>query len=86
MVKVSANELLSIINNQWAGTNEIMKVGCVGKNQALKIKREIKRQLELNGYYLPKNLVTMESVLNYFKINIHYLKKVSENKKDNAYE
>lgn len=78
MKKISANELLETINNQWANTNDIMKIGCVGKNQALKIKRELKSKLELEGYFLPKNLVTMESVLDYFKISINHLKKISE--------
>lgn len=78
MEKISANKLLETINNQWASTQDIMKIGCVGKNQALKIKREIKNKLELEGYFLPKNLVTMESVLAYFKISISHLKKISE--------
>lgn len=78
MTKISVNELLDTINNQWASTQDIMKIGCVGKNQALKIKKEIKSKLKLEGYFLPKNLVTMEGVLDYFKISINHLKKINE--------
>lgn len=76
MRRISANEVLDIVSNQWAGTNEIMQIGCVGKNKALEIKKEIQVQADTNGYFLPKNLVPMEYVIDYFKINIPYLKKV----------
>lgn len=55
---------------------EIMKLGCVGKNKALEIKREIQDQAGANGYFLPNNLVPMEYVIDYFKINITHLNKV----------
>lgn len=76
MTKISANELLKLIDNQWASTSDIMKIGSVGRNKALTIKSKIKTELENKGYYLPNNLVTMQSVLDYFKIDINYLKKV----------
>ena len=76
MQRISANETLNLISAQWAGTTEIMKLGCVGKNKALEIKREIKEQADANGYFLPNNLVPMEYVIDYFKINITHLKKV----------
>ena len=47
MNKITNNELLNIINKQWASTNDIMKIGCVGKNQALKIKKEILDELKI---------------------------------------
>lgn len=86
MEKISANELLDLLNNQWANTDDIMKIGCIGKNQALKIKREIAQDLINNGYYLPRNLVTMESVISYFKINIKHLRKISSMQKGNHYD
>ncbi len=75
---ISAREMLNIINKPWAGTNEIMQIGCIGKNKALEIKKEIKQNLEQEGYYLPKNLVPMESVTKYFKIDINYLNRITK--------
>ena len=77
MNNVTAKEILSLINYQWAGTKEIMRIGNIGEARALKIKKEIAIQLQEKGYALPRNKVPMESVLKHFKINIEYLRKVS---------
>ncbi len=76
MEKKNATEILNILNNQWAGTKEIRQIGMVGETMALNIKREIATQLEKEGYRLPPRLVPMEKVVDYFKININYLKKL----------
>lgn len=78
MTKLTAKEMLIILNNQWATVNDIMLIGHVGKNKAQKIKREIKEELEASKINLPYGLVPMEKVVDYFKININYLKKVKE--------
>ena len=81
--RVSADELLDIFNNQWATTKDIMKIGAVGKNKALKIKTEISAAINnQQGLTLPRNLVPMEYVIDYFRINITYLKKVARKKED----
>jgi len=54
-----------------------MRIGNIGEARALKIKKEIAIQLQEKGYALPRNKVPMESVLKHFKINIEYLRKVS---------
>lgn len=77
--QLSADELLSIFNKQWATTKDIMKIGCMGENRALKIKREITKKIYLDGDVLPRNKVPMEDVIKIFRINIDFLKKVSGN-------
>ena len=77
MEKLSTKKTLCILDNQWATTRDVMLLGACGKNKALEIKREIKSELESKGYYLPYNLVPMEKVIDYFNININYLKKIS---------
>jgi len=74
---MTANELLNAINKQWATTKDIMLVGNIGENKALKIKKVINENLIKQGYVLPRNKVPMESVINYFKLNIDFLKKIS---------
>jgi hypothetical protein len=74
---MEAKDLLNLINKQWATTNDIMIIGEVGYHKALLIKKEITSDLEEKKYKLPKNKVPMEFVVNYFKINISYLKKFS---------
>ena len=79
---LSANELLKLINTQWATTEDVKLIGSVGNNKALEIKKEIKKELEKEGYRLPNNLVPMSKVVDYFKININYLKKVGNYEKN----
>lgn len=86
MKTMSSKELLKIIDSQWATTKDIMQIGSIGKNQALKIKNEIKHKLQADDYFLPNNLIPMESVLNHFKININYLKKIAECQRGNNSE
>lgn len=81
MSSISACELLNIIRYQWAGTKEIMKIGNVGENRALRIKKEIAYDLINKGYALPSNKVPMEAVIEYFKINIEYLEMVNKERK-----
>ena len=81
MKTMSSSELLKLIDKQWADTNTIMKIGAVGKNKAINIKNQIRNELEENNYYLPPNLIPMESVLKYFKINVNYLIKIANSQK-----
>ena len=39
--------------------------------------RELRKQLEQDNYFLPTNLLPMDKVVEYLKLNIPYLKKVS---------
>lgn len=75
---ISVSDLLKIIDKQWADPSDIAKVGCVGINRARIIKKEIKKIVEDDNYKLPSGLVPMKYVIDYFKIDINYLKKIEK--------
>ena len=68
-----ANETVEILDKMWANTEDIKRLGCVGKNKALKIKNEIRNQMIDDNLIFPRYLVSMEYVIKYFNI---YEKKV----------
>ncbi len=80
MNSISASEILKILAHQWAGTEDIKRIGSIGNNKALKIKREIVQRLKDKGdeYALPRNKVPMEEVMKYFKLNVEYLTKLAK--------
>lgn len=74
-----ASDILEIISYQWATTNDVMEIGCCGITRATSIKEKIKQQVkEETGKDLPKHLVPMSKVVEYFNIDINYLKKVAK--------
>lgn len=76
--RLSATETLELLNNQWATTSDVKKLACVGNNRGSDIMRAIRENAESQGYHLPRGLVPMEMVIDYLKININYLKKISK--------
>ena len=74
---MSAQETLNLISKQWCNLNELMQLTALGRNNALKVRKAIKDDLTAQGYLLPKNLLPMNEVVNYLKINVSYLKKMS---------
>lgn len=83
---MNAEETLKFIAKQWCDLKDIMTLAQVGRNTALKIKKDIGDDLIKKGYFLPKNLVPMNEVVKYLKINISYLKKISNTKNEVDYE
>ena len=79
--KLSAQEILDLLNLQWADTETVMKLGSIGSNKALYVKKVIRESLEAEGYFLPRGLVPMDKLVDYFKINVSYLKKISGKEK-----
>lgn len=70
---MSAKETLELLSKQWCDLNDLMKLTNVGRNSALKIRKEIKVDLEDKGYTLPNNLLPICEVVNKLNININYL-------------
>lgn len=70
---MTAEETLVLISKQWCNLNDIMLLGQVGRNTALKIKKEVRDKVIKQGYRLPKHLVPMKEVVDYLDINISYL-------------
>lgn len=74
----SASEQLKAMTSQWANNRSIMIIGGVGLNKATDIRKEIENQIKKDGYRLPRNaVVPMKYVIDYFNIDIGYLKKLA---------
>ena len=78
---IQADEMLEILNKQWATIQDIMKIGALGRNKPRNIKNEIERNIIDQGLKLPNNLVPMEKVIEYFKINLDFLVTINKSKK-----
>ena len=70
---MSANETLELLSKQWCSLQDLMKLTNLGRNSALKIRKEIITDLEDKGYKLPGGLIPMCEVVNKLNININYL-------------
>lgn len=80
---LSADEMLEILSSQWATIQDIMKIGSVGRNKARDIKNKIAEEIVATGFLLPNNLVPMEKVIEYFKINVDFLVSINNSKNGN---
>lgn len=70
---MSANETLELLSKQWCSLQDLMKLTNLGRNSALKIRKEIITDLEHKGYKLPCGLIPMCEVVNKLNISINYL-------------
>lgn len=70
---MSANETLELLSKQWCSLQDLMKLTNLGRNSALKIRKEIITDLEDKGYKLPCGLIHICEVVNKLNININYL-------------
>ena len=78
--RLSAFETLERLSSQWATKRDIMDIGFIGDTQANKVIKCIREEIENEGKILPKGIVPMEKVKDYFSINISYLRKISNKK------
>ena len=75
---MNTKETLKLISKQWCDLNDLMMLAEIGKNSAIKLRNEIKKELLDKGYTLPSNRLPMIEVVNKLKININYLEKMSK--------
>lgn len=75
---MDARETLKLISKQWCNLDDLMHLAEIGKNNAVKLRREIKDDLINKGYTLPNNRLPMIEVVNKLKININYLEKMAK--------
>ena len=75
---MNAKETLKLISKQWCDLSDLMMLAEIGKNSAIKLRSEIKKELLDKGYTLPSNRLPMIEVVNKLKININYLEKMSK--------
>lgn len=79
---LSADELLElIISKQWANIEDIILISGKGRTRAKSDKKEIEEELKKKKYKIPRGFVPMETVVDFYKINISYLKKITNLKK-----
>ena len=77
--KYTASEQLNAMASQWADNKAICIIGGVGSTKAIKIKKEIINQIENSGYRVPRqSVVPMRYVIDYFGIDINYLKRLAK--------
>jgi hypothetical protein len=77
---MTAEETLIILKKVWCDTNDLMKLSQLGINNTTKLKKEIKTDLENQGYLLPKGKLPMIEVIKRLKIDIDYLERISNEK------
>lgn len=75
---MTAKETLKLISKQWCDINDLMKITGIGKNNAIKLRNQIKQELLNKGYTLPSNRLPMIEVVNKLKIDISYLEKMAK--------
>ncbi len=71
---MKASETLELLSKQWCTLDDLMKITSLGRNSALKVRKEIITDLTDKGYKLPCHLIPMCEVVNKLKIDIPYLK------------
>ncbi len=75
---MDARETLKLISKQWCNLDDLMRLAEIGKNNAVKLRKEIKQDLINQSYTLPNNRLPMIEVVNKLKININYLEKMAK--------
>ena len=75
---MNAKETLRLLSKQWCSIEDLKKLSNLGNNNVYKLRKEIKEDLENQGYLLPKGLIPMCEVAKKLNIDIDYLKKVKQ--------
>lgn len=76
--KPTAKEILEVLDSMWVDKNGIMILGYCGANKAHDHIHSIKKIVkDKHGKECPYGVVPTDEVINYFNINVNYLKKVA---------
>lgn len=74
---LSPKETLELITTtSWATFNDIYLLSGKGKNATAKDIKIMRDKIERENYKLPKGHLPMEIVIDYYNINISYLKRI----------
>lgn len=79
---MSTDEILKIISKQWCSLDDLRNLTGLGKNNLLKLKREIKKSLNNNS--IPNKLLPMNEVVKYLNIDVDYLIKLERKENQNV--
>lgn len=82
---MTSEEILNIISKPWCTTDDLMKLSQFGITYTNKLKKELRIELENQGYLLPKGKLPMCEVVKKLKINIDYLKEMSKGESNEKY-
>lgn len=71
---MNAKETLKLVSKTWCNINDLMKLTGLSRSSALKIRNNIKQELnyEIHTRDLPMNIV-----VDYLKIDVDYLKGIT---------
>ena len=76
--QLNASEMLEVMNKYWATRSDMQKLSGKCMEYARNDFNELRKQIiDVEGKALPANLVPMEKVIEYYHINVSYLKKIS---------
>ena len=79
---MNSNEILKVISKQWCSLEDLKKLTGLGKNNLLKLKRDIKNNLNNNS--IPNKLLPMNEVVKYLNIDVDYLIKLERKENQNV--
>ena len=79
---MSTDEILKIISKQWCSLDDLRNLTGLGKNNLLKLKREIRQSLNNNS--IPNKLLPMNEVVKYLNIDVDYLIKFERKENQNV--
>ena len=76
---MKAKEILNILSKPWVSTQDIMIIGNLTASTAGKIKRTIEADFrkKYSNKYLPSYCVPTKGVIQYFDIDIEFLKSLA---------
>ena len=74
---MNAKEMLKLLSKQWCSIDDLKRISNLGNNKVYELKKEIVNELIEQGYTLPKGLIPMCEVVKKLKIDIEYLKNIS---------
>lgn len=75
---LTASEMLEILNKQWATASDMALLSGKCIAYARTDFNTLTELITSDGTILPSRLVPMQEVVNFYKINISYLKKISK--------
>lgn len=75
--QLSATEMLQTLAKQWLTTADIKRIACCGYDKARAIRDGVANYLKEKNYYFPSGYLPTKEVIEYLKIDVNYLKKLS---------
>lgn len=75
---MNAKETLKILSKQWIDFEDLKKLSGAGINATYKLRKDIEQVCIDKGYFIPNGLLPTNEVVLFLKIDIAYLKQMSD--------